>query len=169
MRTGWCLFCTVAGTKKVLYFDTFFSLVTKPEKINVGDSSSSTKLFLDEISQKEIAVGKVEDIVKPSTPAFKSWIWSHGCTLPWLQGLLNKINCMNPLFLPLSTKKRLQKLFTQGCRDGAVVKALTSQQCGLGSIPRSDFICGLSSLVLYSALRGFLPVLQFPLSSTASI
>ena len=48
-------------------------------------------------------------------------------------------------------------------------KLVASQQCDLGSIPRSDFICGLSLLVLYSALRGFLPVLQFPISSTASI
>ena len=96
----------------MLYFDTFFSLATKPEKINVGDSSSSTKLFLDEISQKEIAVGKVEDIVKPSTPAFKCWIWSHGCTLPWLQGLLNKL--YEPTFPSTKYKEEIAKTIHTG-------------------------------------------------------
>ena len=37
------------------------------------------------------------------------------------------------------------------CRDGAVVRALASNQCGPGSIPRLGVICGLSLLVLYSA------------------
>ena len=37
-----------------------------------------------------------------------------------------------------------------------VVRALTSYQCVLGSIPRHGVICGLSLLlVLYSAPRGF--------------
>ena len=51
-----------------------------------------------------------------------------------------------------------------GCRDGAVVRALTSHQCGVGSIPRSGIICGLSLLVLFSAPRSFFRVLWFPLS-----
>ena len=42
-----------------------------------------------------------------------------------------------------------------GCRDGAGVRALASHQCGPGSIPRLGVMCGLSLLVLYSALRGF--------------
>ena len=50
-------------------------------------------------------------------------------------------------------------------RDGAVVRALASHQCGPGSIPRSGVTCELSLLVLYSAPRGFLRVLRFPLSS----
>ena len=37
-----------------------------------------------------------------------------------------------------------------GCRDDAVVRALASHLCGLGSIPRLGVICGLSLLVLYS-------------------
>jgi len=49
--------------------------------------------------------------------------------------------------------------FWLGCR------ALASHQCGSGSIPRSGVKCGWSLLVLYSAPRGFLRVLQFPLSS----
>ena len=44
-----------------------------------------------------------------------------------------------------------------GCSDGTVVRALTSHQCGLGSIPRLSVICGLSLLALYSAPRGFSP------------
>ena len=43
------------------------------------------------------------------------------------------------------------------CRDGTVVRALPSHQCGPGSIPRLGVICGLSLLVLYSAPRGFSP------------
>ena len=56
-----------------------------------------------------------------------------------------------------------------GCRDGAVVRALASHQCGPGLIPRLGVICGLSLLVLYSAPRGFLLVLRFPLSSKTNI
>ena len=55
------------------------------------------------------------------------------------------------------------------CRDGAVVRALASHQCGPGSIPRSGVKCGLSLLVLYSAPRGFLRVLRFPLPSKNKI
>ena len=69
-----------------------------------------------------------------------------------------------------------------GCRDGAVVRALASHQCGpcscestylppmwAGSIPRLGVICGLSLLVVYPAPRGFLRVLRFPLSSNTNI
>ena len=44
-----------------------------------------------------------------------------------------------------------------GCRCGAVVRALASHQCGPISIPGLSVICGLSSLALYSAPRGFSP------------
>ena len=44
-----------------------------------------------------------------------------------------------------------------GCRDGVVMRALASHQCGPGSISRHGVICGLSLLVLYSAPRGFSP------------
>ena len=63
----------------------------------------------------------------------------------------------NPEFLEVSG-------MALGCRDGAVVRALASHQCGPGSIRRLGVICGLSLLVLYSAPRGFLRVLRFPLS-----
>ena len=43
------------------------------------------------------------------------------------------------------------------CRDGVVVRALASNQCGPGSIPRVGVICGLNLLVLYSAPRSFSP------------
>ena len=46
----------------------------------------------------------------------------------------------------------------RGARDGAVVRALASHQCGLGSNPGVDAICGLSLfLVLSFAPRGFSP------------
>ena len=46
---------------------------------------------------------------------------------------------------------------------GIVVRALASHQCGPRSVPRLGIICGLSLLVLYSALRGFSPgTLGFP-------
>ena len=45
-----------------------------------------------------------------------------------------------------------------GSRDGAVVRALASHQCGPGSTPGPGVICGLSMLlVLLLALRGFSP------------
>ena len=56
-----------------------------------------------------------------------------------------------------------------GSRDGAGVRALTSHQCGPGSIPGLGVICGLSLLlVLVLAPRGFSPygaefVPRFPL------
>ena len=52
-----------------------------------------------------------------------------------------------------------------GSRDGTVVRALASQQCGLGSTPVPGVICELSLLlVLVLAPRGFAPGTQvFPL------
>ena len=41
-----------------------------------------------------------------------------------------------------------------------MVREYASHQCGLGSIPRSGVICGLSFLVLYFAPRGFSPILS---------
>ena len=48
---------------------------------------------------------------------------------------------------------------TNGSRDGAVVTALASHQCGPGSIPGLDVICGLIEFVVGSRLRseGFSP------------
>ena len=51
----------------------------------------------------------------------------------------------------------------RGSRDGVVVRALASHQCGRGSIPVLGIICGLGLLglglllVLVLALRGFSP------------
>ena len=63
----------------------------------------------------------------------------------------------------------LGQFVKQGCRDGAVVRALAFHQCGPGSIPRSGVKHGLSLLVLFSAPRGFLRVLRFPLSPKTKI
>ena len=42
-----------------------------------------------------------------------------------------------------------------GSRDGTVVRALTSHQCGPGLIPGPGVICGLSLLLVLALLRGF--------------
>ena len=47
---------------------------------------------------------------------------------------------------------------TLGARDGAMLRALASHQCGLGSNPGVDAICGLSLLLVLSlAPRDFSP------------
>ena len=52
----------------------------------------------------------------------------------------------------------LRNVQTRGARDGAVVRALASHQCGPGSNPGVDAICGLSLLLVLSlAPRGFSP------------
>ena len=58
----------------------------------------------------------------------------------------------------------LSALQKRGARDGTVVRALTSYQCGPGSNPSIDAICGLSFLLVLSfATRGFsLGPLVFP-------
>ena len=59
---------------------------------------------------------------------------------------------------------------TLGARDGTMVRALASHQCGLGSNPGVDAICGLSLLLVLSfALRRFspgTPVFPFPQNPT---
>ena len=57
-----------------------------------------------------------------------------------------------------SVRCQYKGLGEKGSRDGAVVRALAFHQCGPGSIPGLDVICGLSLLlVLFSAARGFSP------------
>ena len=56
----------------------------------------------------------------------------------------------------------------QGWRSGESTR-LPPMWPTVGSIPRLGVICGLSLLVLYSAPRGFLRVLRFPLSSKTNI
>ena len=53
------------------------------------------------------------------------------------------------------TKKHGVRLI--GGRVGVVVRALAFHQCGPGSISALGVECGLSLLVLYSAMRGFPP------------
>ena len=73
------------------------------------------------------------------------------------------------LLFSLYHKKITRLLEDMESKDGAVVRALASHQCGPGSIPRLGVICGLSLLVLYSAPTGFLRALRFPLSSKTNI
>ena len=49
-------------------------------------------------------------------------------------------------------------MLARGGKGGAVVRALASHQCGPGSNPGVDAICGLSLLLVLSfAPRGFSP------------
>ena len=64
----------------------------------------------------------------------------------WLSNIPNNYGCIDHVKLQV------------GSRDCAVVRALTSHQCGPGSIPRLGIICGLSLLlVLVLAPRDFSP------------
>ena len=52
----------------------------------------------------------------------------------------------------------IRRVQTWGCKGGAVVRALATHQCGPGSTPGVDTICGLSLLLVLSfAPRGFSP------------
>ena len=52
--------------------------------------------------------------------------------------------------------------FNQGSRDNTMLRMPASPHCGLGSIPKSVFICGLSLLLtVVHALKVFLLVLWF--------
>ena len=62
--------------------------------------------------------------------------------------------CTQPMIPSLGGNVILCRCRGYTYRDGAVVRALASHQCGPGSIPRSGVICGSSLLVLYSAPRG---------------
>ena len=68
---------------------------------------------------------------------------------------------------------RLQYVFQGrilGSKGGAVVRALASHQCGPGSTPGADAICGLSLLLIFPLLpEVFLRVLRFSLSSKTNI
>ena len=60
------------------------------------------------------------------------------------------------MFIEMVRTMSLCLAYFLGSRDGAVVRALASHQCGSESIPGLDAICGLSLLlVLFSAPRGF--------------
>ena len=57
----------------------------------------------------------------------------------------------------LATSKERALDHILGGRVGLVVRAPAFHQCGLGSVSVLGVICGLSLLVLYSAMRGFSP------------
>ena len=67
--------------------------------------------------------------------------------------------CLARVFFCTSPAPRaVPKVASKGARDGAVVRALASHQCGPGSTPGVDAICGLSLLLVLSlAPRGFSP------------
>ena len=71
---------------------------------------------------------------------------------------MEKFQCLNMvLFLELSCCEKRFSIF-QWSKGVAVVRALASHQCGLGSNPDLDAICRLSLLLVLSlAPRGFSP------------
>ena len=71
------------------------------------------------------------------------------------------MNLFLQVIFSLALPSWLPKVFI-GIKGDVVVRVLASHQCGLGSIPRPDVICGLSLLLVLSLLREvFLRVLQF--------
>ena len=58
-------------------------------------------------------------------------------------------------FVPVNFSLPNYNSLLVGGRVGLVVRALAFHQCGPGSISALGAICGLSLLVLYSAMRGF--------------
>ena len=61
-------------------------------------------------------------------------------------------------FLPEKNRGQSEENVLWGARDGAVVRALASHQCGPGSNPSVNAICGMSLLLVLSfAPRGFSP------------
>ena len=77
---------------------------------------------------------------------------------------MEQFQCLNMvLFFEFSWCKKHFSIF-QGSKGVAVVRALASHQCGLGSNPDLDAICRLSLLLVLSlASRGFSPgTLVFP-------
>ena len=93
------------------------------------------------------------------TDKFLRVIWSQGLFFKTVWGK----NSFQRKARPLPT--------TLGSRDGAVVRALASHQCGPGSTPGLGVICGLSLLlVLVFAPRGFFSgYFGFPLSPKNNI
>ena len=93
--------------------------------------------------------------------------WS-GIIIPWFTHLLMKINSRRKdetvaLILVASSLFQTRKfwhllyIIGTGGRVGVVVRALAFHQCGPGSISALGVKCGLSLLVLDSAMRGFSP------------
>ena len=70
-------------------------------------------------------------------------IWSHLCNLPAIANLLQQEQTACDVSI-----KTTCVLLRNSTRDGAVVKALASHQCGPGSFPGLGEICGLSVLLV---------------------
>ena len=80
----------------------------------------------------------------------------------WMDGWIDKRKSLCNSSRYVKITKCLWFPQNLGSRDGAVVRALASHQCGPGSIPGLGVICGLSLLlVLVPAPRVFLRVLRF--------
>ena len=92
----------------------------------------------------------------------KGWQAAHLHWRKTFENLLHIASVRRTLSGILHFKHRM--MIWLGSNGGVVVRALPSHQCGPGSVPRSDALCGLSLLLVLSlAPRGFSPgTLVFP-------
>ena len=79
---------------------------------------------------------------------WSDWLKQHEDTIK------HRKTCLFFLCFVFETTKIFEKIF-KGSRDGAVVRALASHQCGPGSIPGPGVMCGLSLCWFSTLLRGF--------------
>ena len=116
------------------------------------DPSDFGSLMLIRIIPKERTVSNDYNIDWPETAIF-------------LKGIISNIKFTEDyiLFFEISNNNIVvSQPLGQGSKGGAVVRALASLQCGPGSNPAVDAICGLSLLLVLSlAPRVFLRVLRF--------
>ena len=90
------------------------------------------------------------------------WVWTLDFSRIFgAQELVSLVHLLEDV-LHENKRERVQTIMVQtimevrsGGRVGLVVGALAFNQCGPGSISALGVICGLSLLVLYSAMRGF--------------
>ena len=137
----------------------FTSIETRPTNNHKGAGRGKCSLWQPECLSEAYSMEHSQIVTHPIYLSPSNMTWprrpgTNGCCPKWFRSILFFFFCIFILLTDLL-----------GCRDGAVVRALASHQCGPGSIPRSSVICGLSLLVLYSALRGFLRVLRCLLCS----
>ena len=140
-------FLTLSGFVRTHYLKQHVSEIS-PSAVTLGGTESWHRYDIryDSLVYVEVLVEETNESVS-SSEVFQR-----------LQGL-NQCNLIAYLQFPAEPTQILKKPLPPDA----------SHQSGLGSIPRLSAICGLSLLVLYSAPRGFLRVLRFPLSSKTNI
>ena len=132
------------------------SLKKNPELLICNSSSLNTAMFVDNAhgprnAEQHAKIWGLLTRQRTLPIAFNHF----NRVLSWLKKLINQINTKNRTNQKLEHGLSVANM--QGSRDGVVVRALASHQCGPGSILRSSVSYGLSLLVLFLAPRGFSP------------